>query len=42
MVGACTGLAALPGEAVATVRRVNNLDLEPVVADLLALRWSAR
>ena len=40
MIGACTGLAALPAEAVATVRRVNDLDLEPVVTKLLELRRS--
>ncbi len=38
MVGACTGLPALPAEAVATVRAVNDLHLEPLVDQLLALR----
>jgi ADP-ribosylglycohydrolase len=38
MVGACTGLAALPGDAVDLVREVNSLDLEPLVDDLLRLR----
>jgi ADP-ribosylglycohydrolase len=38
MVGACTGLSSLPADAVQTVREVNHLDLEPLVADLLALR----
>ena len=38
MVGACTGLSALPPDAVRKVREVNGLDLEPVVENLLALR----
>ena len=38
MVGACTGLAALPATAVQQVRRVNGLDLEPLVDDLLRIR----
>jgi hypothetical protein len=38
MLGACTGLEALPVKAVATVREVNGLDLEPLVDGLLALR----
>jgi ADP-ribosylglycohydrolase len=38
MVGACTGLSSLPADAVSKVREVNNLDLEPVVDQLLALR----
>jgi ADP-ribosylglycohydrolase len=38
MVGACTGLCALPPAAVAQVRRVNGLDLEPLVDDLLRIR----
>ena len=42
MVGACTGLAALPVRAVATVRRVNRLDLEPLAAQLLDLRRRVR
>ncbi|MEU6112987.1 ADP-ribosylglycohydrolase family protein [Streptomyces sp. NPDC047117] len=36
--GAVAGLSALPPEAVATLRSVNTLDLEPLAADLLALR----
>jgi ADP-ribosylglycohydrolase len=38
MVGACTGLSALPAAAVRKVREVNHLDFEPLVNDLLALR----
>jgi ADP-ribosylglycohydrolase len=38
MVGACTGLSRLPPEAVRKVREVNDLDLEPLVKGLLALR----
>jgi ADP-ribosylglycohydrolase len=38
MVGACTGLAALPATAVEQVRRVNGLDLAPLVDDLLRIR----
>ena len=38
MVGACTGLGALPTAAVEQVRRVNGLDLEPLVDDLLRIR----
>ena len=38
MVGACTGLSALPAPAVEEVRRVNDLHLEPLAAALLALR----
>ncbi|MHB8588476.1 MAG: ADP-ribosylglycohydrolase family protein [Candidatus Dormibacteraceae bacterium] len=38
MVGACTGLSTLPARAVATIRRVNDLDLEPLAMNLLALR----
>ena len=38
MVGACTGLCALPAAAVQQVRRVNGLDLEPLVDDLLRIR----
>jgi ADP-ribosylglycohydrolase len=38
MVGACTGLAALPAAAVEQVRRVNGLDLEPLVDELLRVR----
>ena len=38
MVGACTGLSALPAKAVAKVRDVNGLDFGLVVGRLLALR----
>ena len=38
VVGACCGLASFPAEAVALVREVNDLDLEPIVEQLLALR----
>jgi ADP-ribosylglycohydrolase len=38
MVGACTGLSALPAAAVDQVRRVNDLQFEPLVDDLLRLR----
>jgi ADP-ribosylglycohydrolase len=38
MVGACTGLSALPATAVQQVRRVNGLDLEPLVDGLLRIR----
>jgi ADP-ribosylglycohydrolase len=38
MVGACTGLSALPAAAVKKVRDVNGLNLEPLVDRLLALR----
>jgi ADP-ribosylglycohydrolase len=38
MVGACTGLSALPADAVQTVRRVNDLNFESLVDGLLALR----
>lgn len=41
IVGACTGLSALPAAAVATVRRVNDLDLKSLAEKLLALRWSS-
>lgn len=40
MVGARTGASALPPDAVRTVREVNGLDLDPLAADLLALRRS--
>lgn len=40
--GACAGLAALPAAAVATVRQVNGLDLEPLARALLALRTGAQ
>lgn len=40
MVGSCTGLTALRAEAVATIRSVNGLDLEPLARQLLALRRS--
>ncbi|MFE4545877.1 ADP-ribosylglycohydrolase family protein [Streptomyces sp. NPDC056785] len=36
--GAVHGLSALPEDAVATLREVNGLDLEPLTARLLALR----
>jgi ADP-ribosylglycohydrolase len=36
--GSVAGLGALPPEAVSTLRTVNSLDLEPLVARLLALR----
>lgn len=39
--GARTGAAALPASAVATVTRVNGLDLAPLVEGLLALRGRA-
>lgn len=38
MVGACTGAAALPPDAVRTLRAVNDLDVGPLVDGLLALR----
>lgn len=38
ILGAQHGLAGLPADLVATVRRVNDLDLEPLVDDLLRLR----
>ena len=38
MVAACTGMAALPAQAVRKVREVNDLDFEPLVDRLLALR----
>ena len=41
VVGACCGLAAFPGDAVDTVREVNDLQLEPMVDELLALRSKA-
>ena len=41
VVGACTGLSALPTEAVRLVRDVNDLHLEPIVDELLALRAKA-
>ncbi len=40
VVGACCGLAAFPGDAVDTVRDVNDLRLEPIVDELLGLRSS--
>lgn len=36
--GACHGMGGFPARAVDTVRGVNRLELEPVVAELLALR----
>ena len=41
MLGACCGASSLPADAVATVRTVNDLDLEPLVDDLLGLRDGA-
>lgn len=38
MSGACAGLTAFPSEAVQRVRRVNDLQLEPLVQSLLAIR----
>ena len=38
MVGACTGMARLPFDAVRKVREVNHIDLEPIALGLLALR----
>ena len=38
MVGACTGLARLPSDAVRKVRDVNHIDLEPIARGLLDLR----
>ena len=38
MVGACTGLARLPSDAVRKVREVNLIDLEPIARGLLDLR----
>lgn len=38
MVGACTGVSALPGDAVRLVRDVNNLSFEQLAAELLVLR----
>jgi ADP-ribosylglycohydrolase len=38
MLGATHGLGAFPPEAITQVRTVNRLDLEPLVAALLALR----
>ncbi|HYJ76388.1 MAG TPA: ADP-ribosylglycohydrolase family protein [Kineosporiaceae bacterium] len=40
MAGARTGASALPPDVVRTVREVNGLDLDPLAADLLALRRS--
>lgn len=40
--GACHGLGALPECAVTTVRSANNLDLEPLAAELLNLRSAAQ
>ncbi|MEL6232818.1 MAG: ADP-ribosylglycohydrolase family protein [Pseudomonadota bacterium] len=36
--GACSGASALPGEAVAEITRINQLDLDPLVDGLLTLR----
>ena len=41
VVGACCGLTAFPGDAVDAVREVNDLRLEPIVDELLALRSKA-
>jgi ADP-ribosylglycohydrolase len=41
VVGACCGLSAFPGDAVDLVRQVNDLHLEPIVDELLALRSKA-
>ena len=38
MLGACAGYRALPQDLIDTVRRVNRLDLDPLVGQLLALR----
>jgi ADP-ribosylglycohydrolase len=38
MAAACSGMAALPSEAVAQVLAVNRLDLDPIVRGLLQLR----
>ena len=38
ILGACSGYDALPAEPVATIRRVNALDLDPLVNGLLGLR----
>jgi ADP-ribosylglycohydrolase len=40
MAGARGGVSALPADAVRLVREVNRLDLDPLAADLLALRRS--
>jgi ADP-ribosylglycohydrolase len=42
MVGACTGLAALPAEPLAVVRSMNSLDLSTLVDQLLQLRLGHR
>ena len=38
MVGACTGLSALPPDAVRTIREVNDIEFESLVEGLLELR----
>jgi ADP-ribosylglycohydrolase len=38
ILGACAGYDALPASCIDTVRRVNTLDLEPLVDRLLGLR----
>ena len=38
ILGACAGYRALPQDLIDTVRRVNRLDLDPLVGQLLALR----
>ena len=42
IIGSCTGMGSLPREAVDAVRRTNDLALEPLAADLLALRDTGR
>jgi ADP-ribosylglycohydrolase len=41
ILGACAGYDALPAGPVETIRRVNSLDLEPLVDRLLKLRAEA-
>ncbi len=38
MLGACLGMEIWPGELIGQVRKVNELDLQPLVEQLLALR----
>jgi len=42
VLGACNGFDRLPGAEVATIARVNKLDLDPIVDALLALRDDER
>ena len=42
VLGACNGFDRLPGAEVATIARVNKLDLDPIVDALLALRDNER